>query len=662
MKYLKKFKNKPKIVDWPVVLVSLLIIYSALVYFFYSLNIFGIALSLALSLASFGLLLKFKLLKLTEKQEKYKSRFFNKTSYLALISYILFIFAATLELFKARTNLPLISPFEIINNAYFFFFYALSLSSLFIIIKHQYFSKKLNICLISLHLFLSLSLALIVYKIAYGFDPFIHLAAVDTIIENGVIYPKTPYYLGQYGLITTIAKLSGISASIISKLLVPLSAALILPKLAFNFFKQISQDKSNGDKIALTSTVIVLSFIFSLFIVSTPQNLAYLFLLLTIYSSFTKMPPAYIAIYALASAAIHPIAGIPAIVWSLWLIFKEKEAKLSKKTSQAISASLLAVGSLLIPLALFISSGAKWQNIRFNLSSIWLNLKSLFNFSYSGSQDFLLNAVYLLNNYYKLIIIALIAFGVYIFLKNKTKLNFSDKASYLWRGLLSINFSLIVAYILSSQISFNDIIAYEQNNFASRIITIIIIFSSPFLALAIYYIIEKINKLPHLKTRLIFYTLIIFFISSSLYLAYPRFDKYHNSRGYSTSKYDLEAVRVIDKMANDKYVVLANQQVSAGALTVFGFTKYLASPLGELYFYPIPTGGTLYEYYLDMVYNSPTRETMLAVMDLTQSNESYFVINKYWQDSGKIIKAAKLSANTWHALEDNNIFIFQYKK
>lgn len=660
MTYLKNFKNRPKIVDWPVLLVSLLIIYSAIVYFFYSLNTFGISISLILSFASFGILLKLKLLKFSEKKQKYK--IFNKNSYLALISYALFIFAAFLELFKARTDLPLISPFVVIDNTYFFIFYIISLITLFIIIKRQYFSKKINLCLISLHLFLSLSLALIVYKIAYGFDPFIHLAAVDTIVENGVIYPKTPYYLGQYGLITIIIKLSGLSASIISKLLVPLSAALILPKLAFNFFQQIPKNINNGERLSLISTIVVLSFIFSLFIISTPQNLAYLFLLLTIYSSFTKMPPAYTAIYALASAAIHPIAGIPAIVWSMWLIFKSRQDRLSENARKIISTSLLAIGALLIPLALFISSGAKWKNIRFNFSSIWLYLKSLFTPAYSGSQDFLLNAVYLLGSYYKIIIITLIAFGVFIFLKNKTKLHFNDKSTYLWRGLLSINISLVIAYILSSQINFNNIIAYEQNNFASRIITIIIIFSSPFLSLAIYYIIEKIDKLSHLKTRLIFYTLIIFFITSSLYLAYPRFDKYHNSRGYSTSKYDLEAVRAIDKLASDKYLVLANQQVSAGALEVFGFTKYLDSPLGELYFYPIPTGGVLYNYYLDMVYKSPTRETMLAVMDLTKTNESYFVINKYWQDSSKIIKAAKLSADYWQALEDDNIFIFQYNK
>ncbi len=661
MRYLKKFKNKHKILDWPELLVSLLVIYSALIYFFYSLNALGIIITLILTSLTFIGLFKLNLLKLEDRSKKTIKKLDNKRL-LTIITYLIFVLATFLELFKARTDLALISPFEVISNSSFFLFYVLSLITLFLLISRKYFKQKTNLSLLSLHLFLSLSLALIVYKIAYGFDPFIHLAAVETIIDQGVIYPKTPYYLGQYGLITILSKISGFSASIISKLLVPLSASLILPRLAFNFFQNLSLDKDSKGRVILISSLSALTFTFSLFIISTPQNFAYLFLLLTIYSAIAKRPPAYTAIFALASAAIHPIAGIPAIIWSLWLIFKDQQKRFSQKARKFISASLLAAGALLIPLALFISSGAKWHNLRLNYQSIWLTLKSLFMPAYSGSQDFLLNAVYLINSYQKLIIIALIISGVLIFFKNKTKLHFHDKDAYVWRGLLSINLSLVAAYILSSQISFNNIIAYEQNDFASRIISIIIIFSSPFIALSIYYVIKKIYDLPRLKTRLIFFALIIFYISSSLYLAYPRFDKYFNSRGYSTSKYDLEAVRVIDGLASDKYLVLANQQVSAAALHVFGFTNYLDSASGELYFYPIPTGGVLYNYYLDMVYESPSRETMLSVMELTQTKESYFVINKYWNDSSKIIKAAKLSADNWQALEDNNIFIFRYLK
>ena len=60
-----------------------------------------------------------------------------------------------------------------------------------------------------------------------------------------------------------------------------------------------------------------------------------------------------------------------------------------------------------------------------------------------------------------------------------------------------------------------------------------------------------------------------------MYLSYPRFDHYHNSRGFSVGRADINAVRWInDHAENDDYIVLANQQVSAAAIREFGFKKY----------------------------------------------------------------------------------------
>ncbi len=118
---------------------------------------------------------------------------------------------------------------------------------------------------------------------------------------------------------------------------------------------------------------------------------------------------------------------------------------------------------------------------------------------------------------------------------------------------------------------------------------------------------------------------------------------------------------MIEKQKTNKnYVVLANQQVSAAALKVFGFNNYYDSALGPIYFYPIPTGGPLYQYYLQMVYNQPERETTYQAMDLTGTNELYLVINKYWYESDKIIKAAKVTADNWSKIANQEIYIFKY--
>ena len=136
--------------------------------------------------------------------------------------------------------------------------------------------------------------------------------------------------------------------------------------------------------------------------------------------------------------------------------------------------------------------------------------------------------------------------------------------------------------------------------------------------------------------------------TSAFYLTYPRRDAYETSHGFNVSESDITAVYEIESMANDtSYAVLANQNVSAGAIRSLGFAKYY----GDLFFYPIPTGGDLYTFFLDMN-NAPTRETAMnaaALLDETckQSEHCqqetissvFYVVNNYWWESNRIIES-----------------------
>jgi hypothetical protein len=63
-----------------------------------------------------------------------------------------------------------------------------------------------------------------------------------------------------------------------------------------------------------------------------------------------------------------------------------------------------------------------------------------------------------------------------------------------------------------------------------------------------------------------------FMLLASVYASYPRFDNYYNSRGYSTGEADITSVKRAEERADgEKYIALANQQVSAAALHEFGF-------------------------------------------------------------------------------------------
>jgi len=153
-------------------------------------------------------------------------------------------------------------------------------------------------------------------------------------------------------------------------------------------------------------------------------------------------------------------------------------------------------------------------------------------------------------------------------------------------------------------------------------------------------------------------------LSCSVYHSYPRFDDYYNSRSFSTSQSDINAVRWINQDANnnDNYIVLANQQVSAAALKEFGFKKYFNTENGELFYYPIPTGDKLYSYYLTMVDEKADKKTALNAADLVGADTVYFVLNNYWFGFEKILTEAEVDADDIKKIDDGKIFIFKYLK
>jgi hypothetical protein len=147
---------------------------------------------------------------------------------------------------------------------------------------------------------------------------------------------------------------------------------------------------------------------------------------------------------------------------------------------------------------------------------------------------------------------------------------------------------------------------------------------------------------------------------ASLYLSYPRFDDYANSHGYATSKADILAVRFIEQDARGKnYIVLANQQVSAAALREFGFNRYY----NNLFYYPIPTGGLLYQYYLALV-KEPNLATISAAAELAGVKRVYVVINEYWWQAKRLIAELDLIAGEHQVINGgkDHVFRFDLKK
>jgi len=630
-------------------LIGLLVSTSALTYYFYALNKLGVLISLIAALIIWLLVIKDPE---SEEKEKLDREMITKgrPGRLALaLAYLSLYLLAFFTLVKIQSGQPLISPWEVVPGYFWLIYIVLSLV-LIKALSSSALPRAAKIIGLSLHYFLSFSVALIVYQINYGFDPFIHQATLELIAQKGLVLPKPLYYLGDYGLIIVLNKVFGLPIYWLNRLLVPLLAASLLPVAIFNWLESDRKNQNQTVKGLVVLGLLILPF--SGFIISTPQNLAYIFLILTIFSSLhvhkNLAPP---LIWALATFAVHPLAGLAAGGFLAFWLFDRYQEKHPGRLKASWKRLLFVLFCLSWPLALYFSAGGR---LKFNaLAEIfaWHLLPTSF---FPNQENLWLNFTYFFNFNQAILIIIVLAWALWRYRQN-------PRSDHRWNNLLLSAGGVLIAWCLSRLLNFDSLISYEQDNFTARLLVILVILSLPFIIEAGLTLASKILK-SNPGERLIWTVLFVSILSASFYSAYPRRDNYFNSRGYATSQADWEAVNSIAKKSRNDYLVLANQQTSAAALQALGFDHYYQTASGPLYFYPIPTSGPLYQYYLEMVYKNPERDTMLRAMDLVGVNEAYFVIDKYWKDSQKIIELAKPEATAFWPVAGGQAYVFFYQR
>jgi len=615
---------------------------SALVYFLYALNIIGLIASLAIaSLLYWSLQTNFEH---TKTVSNFKSSF--KFVIYAVIS-IISTFSTITIAFQARTDQAIISPWTLISP---WFFVAITIATITLLMAMSQSAaniyKKILLSFYYLGIF---SVAAIVYRLGYGFDPFIHQAAISEINKYGFILPKTPYYLGQYSVIVLLHKISGLILAFLNQWLVPLSSALLLPQLIY-YLLPPRADK----KIAWLSSPLILLLGFSPLIMTSPQNFSYLFLIATVIFIYKHLSWPLILFTALATFAIHPLSGIPAL--TLTALYLLPQIKVKKPWLKWLKRPEIIFTGLFLTFCLSIWAAAGFSSLKLTSYNL-----SLLNPLFLNQESFYLNFVYFfINNYFWLIIIGA---ALIFFQRRRIWSSQSSRQLHSLRLLSLAVLAAISAYLISRGFSFNNLISYEQNNYAARLPIIALIIMVPLYWELFYYLAQRTYKQTR-TAKIILLLASSLLITISVYASYPRFDKYFNSRGYSTAASDIEAVHIAENRAQGQsYITLADQQVSAGALREFGFhNRYLENNNQSIYFYPIPTGGPLYQYYLDMVYDHADRQNMLEAMNFAGVSRAYLIINKYWWASDKIIAEAKMSANYWEKLDDGKIYIFEYLK
>jgi len=545
--------------------------------------------------------------------------------YLAL--YIVLIF----ELVSNQTAKSINSPWVILGPTFILLYFVASLI-LILILRNK--NSTFNYLLLTAHVFLTVTIAFFVYKIGYGFDPFIHQATEKIISQTGTVSPKPFYYVGQYSLVVFLNYLLQLPIDLIDKSITPIFLSLFG---VFSFYYGLLKSEIIQRKNALLSALALLIIPYSIFISSTPQALANIFVIMIIFLALSDLDFKYLIFLALTAILIHPLAGLPILLFLI--IFKLK--------NKILLAIVSIFSAIALPAVFLLNSLLTQNKVALTINFSWPQISSL----YFKQYHLFLDLFYFYQTYiYLFIFIVAIITAIYLFRNKKL----GQQSRYLiFFAVLIINY-----FITNNFLKFNSLINYEQADYANRLLNLSWYFLLLLFIIGLDYLLIKAKKLPQISFIILFLT---GFLGASFYLSYPRQDFYQNSKLYSVSDQDIKTVQQIDSETKNNYLVLANQQVAAAAVKTLGFKdKYVITTDNQsIYTYPIPTGGPLYQYYLKMI-EQPSRQTISQLFDWTKANTIYFVVNKYWSNFDKITEAAK-STTDYTSISADSI-IFKYTK
>lgn len=484
-----------------------------------------------------------------------------------------------------------------------------------------------------------------IYAFGYGFDSHIHSAALRILTEHGQILPRTPYYIGFYALILIVHSfVPFISISFIQQWLPPLLAALIISG-------SIVRLAHNRSKFA----ILPLLFLFPLSWMgeSTPQALAFSGTLLASLLLAINAPLRVSALVTLATISIHPLSGIPL---SVALLYRLLPARIGTATRVIV----MIAGALLVP-ALFVMLGFLWGH-----PMSWSIPKLSFSLPIAREFNPWLDIVFTL--FWNRWIAVVVLIGVVMRLSRQLHKPLCKPSE--WALLAGASSAAMGAYLLSGFESFPNVIVYETTDYPARLFQTALVLLLPVVLPHLGDAVEHLRL--NMRRSVVWVSAPLYFllIVMGLFTLYPiDVDGYHVDKGYNMSIHDLHAVEWIQHDARDTpYIVLANQSVSAAAIESFGFRTYFTvrnqrtNKTEQVFYYPIPTGGLLYPYYLQFVYESPRRSTVIAAMERIGVSRAYVVINAYWRNSASLITSAQMDSDADHSIDQGAVWIFRYDR
>lgn len=532
--------------------------------------------------------------------------------------------------FLARTTDALASPWNVLPTAVFFLFFV---TSFFLLLLSREKNRVLPIIASSIHLFTAFSVASIVYGVGFGFDAFLHRAAEQALLETGSILPKTPLYTGQYVLVTSLAHLTRLPIKVIDIWLVPVMASIILPL----GFKKLSPFLLLFPFAALTFTV--------------PYNLTVVYALWLI-SAWTRVkvdrgvdPYRTAGMLALAVLGLftHPLLGLPMAIITGYVLWP--------MIPPVLVAMLVGLS---VPALMFVYNHLQGVPLAATNPLTRLDLfTGLFKdpfppaFGPHGRRwDLFYSWNLTLPLIFSLVTLPFAFFGQEL-----------EKPQTRRLGILALGI-FIIAFLLSTLFVFKDVIVFEQFEYSLRLIHVIPLLLSPLAGVLISKLLDK-TKSPIITMAIM--ALCALAMTASWYFSYPQENPKVQIGGPSVSAADIQVVHRIDKdAAGEPYIVLSNQMTSAAAIQEFGFRDYVKSDAGEILWYAIPTGGSLYSYFSEMTYYQPRRDIAEDAAKFAHVNTVYYLVYQYWPGYEYIADLAGKDADAIIRINKGDILLFKF--
>lgn len=502
-------------------------------------------------------------------------------------------------------------------------------------------------------------IAPLLYTIGYGFDGFLHVAGETVLAKTGTLLPKPPYYMGQYVFVTWLSGLFDVDIGFLDRWLVPVAAMTMIPGALY-----VAARKWNVHSGALMIASLILMPL-GAYVATTPHGfatvLAVVALLLAIGSQIgsqqeTSRMDAVPPLFALWSTLTHPLVGLPILCATVMHIFWQ--AQKTYPWMRWLTDASAIVAGISVPVIFGLASGlGSAAGVEFDLSKLFA--ANTWNSILSGFIPWVPNRFALWPEasvwVEKLLPWLAVVFAGLAIIRGRRDTGRDASRPYAPWGLAAGS-TFFAALVLQMAGDFGFLIDYERGNYAARLFMVAWLLLLPLAIPELARRLEMIARAPFIHKLATLLAMGLLGAGAS-YAALPRHDAVTPSRGWSVGSADLEAVKLIEQDAAGRpYTVLANQSVSAAAVKTFGFKRYN----NDVFFYPIPTGGALYDVFLRASYEDPSRETMREAARLGGSDLVYFVVNDYWWKAPELSEAASSSTDRTFVIQDGKVNVFKY--